>query len=151
MARNALNRTPPLGLFRTFVVENDGKQSKGINLKRRGTAPLTDLIRVHALACGSQAQNSYERLDAIAKTQLLASGVPEKLRHALDYLTMTRIRHQVYALRHEQTPDNNVDPALVSQQERHHLKEAFQAISLAQKFLKYRYPVPALMGKGPVS
>ena len=71
MARNALNRTPPLGFFRTFVMETDGQQKHIINLKGRGTAPLTDLIRVHALACGSKAQNSLERLDAIAKTKLL--------------------------------------------------------------------------------
>ena len=27
MARNALNRTPPLGFFRTFVMEKDGKHN----------------------------------------------------------------------------------------------------------------------------
>lgn len=43
--------------------ETDGQQKHIINLKGRGTAPLTDLIRVHALACGSKAQN-LERLDA---------------------------------------------------------------------------------------
>ena len=52
-------------------METDGRQKNIINLKGRGTAPLTDLIRVHALACGSKAQNSLERLDAIAATKLL--------------------------------------------------------------------------------
>lgn len=31
-------------------MEQDGKHNNSINLKRRGTAPLADLIRVHALA-----------------------------------------------------------------------------------------------------
>lgn len=143
MALNALNRTPPLGFFRTFVVEMDGRQSRGINLKRRGTGPLADLIRVHALACGSQAQNSFERLDDIGKTQLLAPGVTERLRYSLEYLSMARIHHQAEAIRNEKEPDNNIDPENVSDNERHHLKEAFQALNLAQKFLRFRYPVPS--------
>ncbi|MGM0913114.1 MAG: DUF294 nucleotidyltransferase-like domain-containing protein [Pseudomonadota bacterium] len=142
MARNALNRTPPLGFFRTFVMEKDGKQNNSINLKRRGTAPLTDLIRVHALACGSRAQNSFARLDDIDQTQLLAQGVSAKLRHALEFLTMARIHHQVIDIQHERTPDNNIEPENVSDSERHTLKDAFQVLSNAQKFLKFRYPLP---------
>ncbi|WP_111414740.1 DUF294 nucleotidyltransferase-like domain-containing protein [Billgrantia lactosivorans] len=147
MARNALNRKPPLGFFRTFVMEKDGKHNNSINLKRRGTAPLVDLIRVHALACGSRAQNSFERLDDIAATQLLAPGVGEKLRYAMELLSMVRIRHQVLDLQHDQEPDNNIEPENVADSERHHLKDAFQVLSHAQKFLKYRYPVPAPTGR----
>ncbi|MCC5882549.1 MAG: cyclic nucleotide-binding/CBS domain-containing protein [Halomonas sp.] len=147
VARNALNRTPPLGFFRTFVMEKDGKQNNTINLKRRGTAPLVDLIRVHALACGSRAQNSFERLDDIATTQLLAPGVDAKLRHAMELLSMVRIRHQVIDLDHDREPDNNIEPENVADSERHHLKDAFQVLSRAQKFLKYRYPVPAHSGR----
>ncbi|PSJ23228.1 cyclic nucleotide-binding protein [Halomonas sp. ND22Bw] len=143
MARNALNRTPPLGFFRTFVMEKDGKHNNSINLKRRGTAPMVDLIRVHALACGSSAQNSFDRLDDIDRTQLLAPGVSDRLRYALEFLSMSRIRHQVIDIQHDQTPDNNIEPENVSSSERHHLKDAFQALSHAQKFLKFRYPMPS--------
>ncbi|CBV43326.2 DUF294 nucleotidyltransferase-like domain-containing protein [Halomonas elongata] len=143
MARNALNRTPPLGFFRTFVMEKDGKHNNSINLKRRGTAPLVDLIRVHALACGSRSQNSFDRLDDIDRTSLLAPGVSDRLRYSLELMSMSRIRHQVIDLEHEQPPDNNIEPENVSSRERHNLKEAFQALSHAQKFLKFRYPMPS--------
>ncbi|WFM70527.1 DUF294 nucleotidyltransferase-like domain-containing protein [Halomonas sp. CKK8] len=143
MARNALNRTPPLGFFRTFVMEKDGKHNNSINLKRRGTAPLTDLVRVHALACGSRAQNSFARLDDIDRTQLLAPGVSQKLRYALEFLSMSRIRHHVIDIEHERSPDNNIEPENVSDTERHNLKDAFQVLSNAQKFLKFRYPMPS--------
>ncbi|MGS2742818.1 DUF294 nucleotidyltransferase-like domain-containing protein [Halomonas sp. LS-001] len=143
MARNALNRTPPLGFFRTFVMEQDGKHNNSINLKRRGTAPMVDLIRIHALACGSKAQNSFERLDDISKTQLLANGVSDRLRYALEFLCMSRIRHQVIDIQEERTPDNNIEPENVESAERHTLKDAFQVLSNAQKFLKFRYPMPA--------
>ncbi len=143
MSRNALNRTPPLGFFRTFVMEKDGKHNNTINLKRRGTAPMVDLIRIHALACGSRAQNSFERLDDISRTQLLAPRVSDKLCYALEFLAMSRIRHHVIDIEHERAPDNYIEPENVSDTERHNLKDAFQVLSNAQKFLKFRYPMPS--------
>ncbi len=139
MARNALNRTPPLGFFRTFVMEEDGKQGGSINLKRRGTAPLSDLIRIHALACGSKAQNSFERLDAIAKTRLILDDGIGNLRDALEFISIVRIRHQALAIEAGRIPDNNVRPQDLSPFERSHLKDAFLVVSNAQKFMRYRY------------
>jgi CBS domain-containing protein len=139
LARNALNRTPPLGFFRTFVLEEGGKQQKTFNLKRRGTAPLSDLIRVHALACGSRAQNSFERLKAIGKTKLLLDDDLGNLRDALEFISIVRIRHQALAIEAGREPDNNVRPEDLSPFERSHLKDAFQVVSNAQKFLKFRY------------
>lgn len=140
MARNALNRTPPLGFFRTFVMEKDGQQNNIINLKGRGTAPLTDLIRVHALATGSKAQNSLERLDAIAATNLLTEDAINQLRNALEFLSIVRIRHQAMDLLEGREPDNYIEPEKVSASERHNLKSAFQVLSNAQQFLRFRYP-----------
>ncbi|MFA7670086.1 MAG: putative nucleotidyltransferase substrate binding domain-containing protein, partial [Burkholderiaceae bacterium] len=143
MARNSLNRTPPLGFFRTFVMETDGQQKNIINIKGRGTAPLTDLIRVHALACGSTAQNSFDRLDDIAKTRLMPPESVKKLREALEFLSFSRIRHQALDIQEGREPDNYIEPENVSAAERHGLKDAFLILSNAQKFLRYRYPLNA--------
>lgn len=140
LARIALNRTPPLGFFRTFVVETDGEQKRIINLKGRGTAPLTDLIRIHALACGSLAQNSFDRLDAIAAAGVMQPDAVKHLRYALEFLSMVRIRHQADALEHGMTPDNYIEPERFTHSERHNLKEAFQVLSNGQNFLRFRYP-----------
>ena len=140
LSRNALNRTPPLGFFRTFVMEKDGEHKNVINLKRRGTAPLTDLIRVHALACGSRAQNSFERLDAIAATKLMPPEALERLRYALEFLSLVRIKHQALAIEESVEPDNDIEPENISAAERQALKDAFQVLSNAQKFLRFRYP-----------
>ncbi|WP_404366709.1 putative nucleotidyltransferase substrate binding domain-containing protein [Marinobacter sp.] len=142
MARNALNRTPPLGFFRTFVMEQDGKQNDTINLKRRGTGPLSDLIRIHALACGSRAQNSFERLQAVKDAKLLPAGSVENLRDALEFIAIVRIRHQAAAIEAGQEPNNNVQPEELSPFERRNLKDAFQILSNGQKFLRFRYQAP---------
>ena len=139
LARNALNRTPPLGFFKNFVMEKDGRHNNSINLKRRGTAPLADLIRVHALAVGSRAKNSFERLDDIITAGILPKGRGEDLRDALEFISMVRIRHQAFDVESEQEPDNNIEPENLSDFERRNLKDAFQILSSAQNFLKYRY------------
>ncbi|BCO30299.1 cyclic nucleotide-binding protein [Thiohalobacter sp. COW1] len=142
LARNALSRTPPLGLFRTFVLEQDGKHNNSINIKRRGVAPMNDVIRVHALGVGSRSQNCFERLDDIEQAGALPSGQTEKLRYALEFLSSVRLRHQAHEIKHEHPPDNSIDPEQVSDVDRHNLKEAFQVLSNAQKFLRFRYPSP---------
>lgn len=122
-------------------MEKDGKQRHSINMKRRGTAPVADVIRVHALAVGSTAQNSFDRLQDVIKANILPPGRGPDLRDALELIAMVRIRHQALALEEGQEPDNNVAPENLSDFERKNLKDAFQILSHAQKFLKYRYPL----------
>lgn len=142
LARNALSRTPPLGIFRTFVMEKDGRHDNSINIKRRGVAPMNDVIRVHALGVASRAQNSFDRLDDIDKAGALPSGQTDRLRYALEFISIMRLRHQAYEIRNDHPADNSIEPEYVSAADRHNLKEAFQVLSYAQKFLRFRYPSP---------
>jgi CBS domain-containing protein len=139
LARNAMNRTPPLGFFKDFVMEKDGQHKNSINLKRRGTAPLADLIRVHALAVGARSKNSFERLDDIQEAGILPKGKARDLSDALEFISMVRIRHQAYDVENQIDPDNNIEPENLSDFERRNLKDAFQILSNAQNFLKFRY------------
>ncbi|MDO9596607.1 MAG: DUF294 nucleotidyltransferase-like domain-containing protein [Azoarcus sp.] len=139
MARNALLRTPPLGFFKDFVVEADGRHSRAINLKRRGTAPLADLIRVHALAVGSLAQNSFERLHEIIDADILPRGRGQDLHDALEFVSMVRIRNQASDLAAGREPDNSIEPESLSEFERKSLRDAFLILGNAQKYLKFRY------------
>ncbi|MFM2483585.1 DUF294 nucleotidyltransferase-like domain-containing protein [Celerinatantimonas yamalensis] len=145
MARNALNRTPPLGFFKEFVMEKDGRHNNVINLKRRGAAPLVDLIRVHALALGVMEQNSFKRLNEIDSANILPKGRALDLRDALEFIAMVRIRHQADDLLQQQEPDNSIEPEHLSAFEQRHLKDAFQIISYAQKYLKFRYQTTRIM------
>ena len=139
MARNALLRTPPLGFFKDFVVEADGRHSRAINLKRRGTAPLADLVRVHALAVGSASVNSFERLRDIIDASILPLGRGQDLVDALEFISIVRIRNQAASLAAGEEPDNSVEPDTLSEFERKSLRDAFLILSNAQKFMKYRY------------
>lgn len=146
LARNALNRTPPLGFFKNFVMEKDGRHNNSINLKRRGTAPLADLIRVHALAIGSQSQNSFDRLEDIIEAGILPPSKGKDLQHAMEFISLVRIRHQALDIESEQEPDNNIEPENMSDFERRNLKDAFLVLSSAQNFLKFRYSGNSMQG-----
>ena len=139
MAYNAIRRTPPLGFFKDFVMEKDGRHRNSINLKRRGTAPMADLIRVHALAIGSRSQNSFERLDDINNAGILPKGRGMDLKDAMELIYMVRIRHQALDIENGEEPDNNIEPEEMSEFERRNLKAAFQIISNAQNYIKFRY------------
>ncbi|UGA53834.1 DUF294 nucleotidyltransferase-like domain-containing protein [Vibrio sp. VB16] len=146
LARNAINRTPPLGFFKDFVMEKDGRHNNSINLKRRGTAPLADLIRVHALAIGSQSQNSFDRLEDIIEAGILPPSKGKDLQHAMEFISLVRIRHQALDIKAEQEPDNNIEPENMSDFERRNLKDAFLVLSSAQNFLKFRYSANSMKG-----
>ena len=139
MARNALQRTPPLGFFKDFVVERDGRHSEAINIKRRGTAPLADLIRVHALAIGSQAVNSFERMREVIDAAKLPLGRGQDLYDALEFIVTVRARRQAEDLTAGNEPDNSITPETLSTFERKSLRDAFLILSNAQKYLKYHY------------
>ncbi|HCY86002.1 MAG TPA: cyclic nucleotide-binding protein, partial [Desulfobacteraceae bacterium] len=149
LARNALLRNPPLGFFRKFVLEPDGEHKNTFNLKRRGTAPISDLARVHALACGVTKLNTENRLEEIKKTKVLAEGVGDDLLDALELISMVRIRHQARKIKRGRKPDNNVSPERLSAFERRHLKDAFKIVAQAQAFLRFRYNTATALSKDP--
>jgi CBS domain-containing protein len=57
----------------------------------------------------------------------------------MEFISMVRIRHQAVDVEQENEPDNNIEPENLSDFERRNLKDAFQILSNAQNFLKYRY------------
>lgn len=139
MARNALLRTPPLGFFKGFVMESDGRHANTIDLKRRGSAPLVDLIRVHALAVGSRARNSFNRAKDVMAAGVLPPGRGQDLVDALAFISSVRIRHLADDLTAGREPVNSIEPDKLSDFDRKNLRDAFLVLDGAQQFLRLRY------------
>ncbi len=139
MAHNAMARTPPLGFFRDFVLDRDGQEKPSINIKSRGTAPLTDLIRVHALACGCKAINSFARLEELSAKGWLPKNTVDNLSAALEFIALIRARKQANDCEQHRRLSNAIIPEELNSIERKSLKDAFQVLSNAQKFLSFRY------------
>lgn len=139
MARNANQRKPPLGFFRQFVLDGEGEQSRTFNLKERGIAPIIDIVRVHALACGSDKLNTIERIEDIEAAGLLPDGRAKDLALALEMIGMVRIRNQKDQIEAGEEPNNHVNPEHLSSFEKRHLRDAFHIVTRQQEFIKFRY------------
>ncbi|HIP52564.1 MAG TPA: cyclic nucleotide-binding/CBS domain-containing protein [Chromatiales bacterium] len=139
MAANALHYQPPLGLFRTFVLEKTGAEEKALNMKKRGVVPITDLARVYALACGIDALNTQDRLEAAADAGALSKSGMQDLRDAFEFISTARLQHQAAKIERGEPPDHFVPPERLSSLERRHLKDAFEVVRTMQEAMAVRY------------
>ncbi len=139
MARNALNRTPPG--FLPHVRHGNRRRAKADHQPEGAWHSASH--RPDPNSCTGLREHRtelFDRLEAISTTQWLQPQAIDHLRYALEFLSMVRIRHQAHAIEQGKTPDNYIEPERFSTTERHNLKEAFQVLSNAQKFLRFRYP-----------
>lgn len=139
MAANALQHTPPLGLFRSFVLEKYGSEEKTLDLKKRGVVPITDLARVYALSSGIRPINTQERLQAAYEAGALSKTGYMDLMDAFEFLSMVRINHQAKQIDAGVEANNYLPPNEISSLERRHLKDTFEVIRTYQNAMESSY------------
>ncbi len=139
MAANALKHRPPIGFFRNFVLVSGGDHAHTLDIKHRGTVPVVDLARVHALSAGIKEINTIERLESAAQIQALSRDGAANLIDALEFIGTLRMQHQARQLREGKKPDNYLPPDELSPLERGHLKDAFSLINTMQESLGQRH------------
>jgi CBS domain-containing protein len=139
MAANALKHRPPLGFFRNFVLIHGGDHDHTFDLKHRGTVPIIDMARVHALAAGVTPINTLERIQAASTAGVLSSDGAANLNDAMELIGTLRMRHQAQQLRRGEPADNYLSPDDLSPLERGHLRDAFVLINSMQESLGQRY------------
>jgi CBS domain-containing protein len=127
-AQEALRWRPPLGFF------NRVRSDHGmVDLKKGGIGPIVNLARVGALAAGSRARSTLERLAVAGKS----GGILKKedtvvLAETFQFLLQLRLRHQLAALQTNRPIDHKLRLDALSALERRHLKEAFVTIRQVQ-------------------
>jgi len=139
MCENALLHSPPLGFFKTFVLESDGDHNNTLELKKRGTIPVVDIARNYALSVGVPALNTIERLKAIEQTGAMSHEMAYSLIDAHEFIAGIRLDAQAREYRAQQTVDNYLDPTQLSPLVRHQLKDAFHLVREAQNAMKVRF------------
>lgn len=133
MTQTAVRSGPPIGFFRQFVVKSSGEHEDELDLKHRGVALINDLARIYALASGSLAVNSLERLQAAAREGTLSDESMHSLQEAWSLIAYLRIEEQSKAIRNGSAPTSFLDPDQLSSLTRAHLKDAFSTIKKAQQ------------------
>lgn len=139
LAANALHHRPPLGFFRHFLLEHGGEHADTFDLKLRGTIPIVDIARLHALAAGLPQVNTRDRLRAAVDAVVMSPQGGEDLQQAYEFINTLRLRHQSERLLAGEPVDNYLNPASLSALDRDHLKECFSLIRDFQHTLEQRY------------
>lgn len=120
LAQAANAFAPPLGFFNRLRSE-DGY----IDLKKGGIAPVVGMARALALAAGSRARATTERLAAAVQGGVLSSEGADNLNGAFEFFLHLRLRTQLAAIHAGQTPDNRVRVKALTAREQRLLKDAF--------------------------
>jgi CBS domain-containing protein len=132
MVSNSLKHQPPLGLFRGFALIRSGEHKDRIDLKHNGVVPIVDLGRVYALMGGLTEANTRDRLEAARAAHVVSESGVKDLLDAFDLISRVRLEHQARLIREGLKPDNFMAPALLSELERNHLKDAFVVVKTMQ-------------------
>ncbi len=139
MTGNALQQQPPLGFFKDFVLERDGREVKGIDLKHKGTALINDITRIYALAAGIKEVNTHKRLILLKKSKFINHQDALNLIDACEFIARKRLGNQGYQYSHSQPLSNYLLPENLSALARHQLKDAFKAVHEAQAGIKLKF------------
>ena len=139
MAASALDTRPPLGIFRRFVVDRDGEHRDALDIKKRGVLPVTEIVRLHALANSITAVNTDERLKALAEGKHLTIVDSRNLADALQCVQHQRMKHQCEQIVRAEKISNHLNPGGLPKLAREHLRDAFTLIDEAQSAAKLTY------------
>ncbi len=144
LARLTVQVRPPLGFFRTFVVEKSGEHKNELNLKTRCIAPIVNVVRLCALEVPIGETSTLERIEALKGSHSLMKDYGEELAEAFEFLMSLRMRHQYSQVQRGERPHNYLNPDRLTHLERKFFKEVCQLISKVQDAVENKYPLRLL-------
>ena len=139
MTANSLAESPPLGFFRTFVLERDGTEVKGIDLKHKGNALINAIARVDALSAGIKEVNTAKRIRALMDANILNRQDALNLADAHEFIAHMRLSNQGYQHNQGVEVSNYLLPGHLSSLVRHQLRDAFKVVHEAQAGMKMKF------------
>ncbi len=124
LANDTLENLPPLTFYDDQVIGIEGDQQQALNLEQFALMPITDAIRVQALAAKSiQIQDTVQRIRLLEQFQPDHKPLLQQASEAFRFLAY----FQQHCSRHGQ-PATAILPGLLSRYDQRRLKTAFKAI-----------------------
>jgi len=136
MVQNALAVEPPLGLIRTFTVDDDEGVKGTLDLKARGTRIFVDCARVFALAHGIPETGTAARIRLAGARLHVSQQHVDATVEAFHFLQFLRLRQQELTAR---GGPNRIDPYALHEVDQRMLKEAFRQAKQLQDRLRLTY------------
>lgn len=134
-----VSRKPPLGFFRTFVVERGGAHKEQLDVKSFGTGPIVDAARLFALDAGVNHTNTVDRLAALQAGGYLDGTTLTDMQEAFEFLTLVRLENQLQQAREGVPLSNYISPRKLTHLQKGLLREAFQTVARVQAVIDDRF------------
>jgi CBS domain-containing protein len=133
LAEAALKASPPLGLIRDFVVEEEGGHRGTIDLKLSGARLFIDAARVFSLAASVSATGTAPRLRLGAARLGMPAAEIDAVTEAFYFIQLLRLRAS------DSGTLNRVNPDSLNEVDRRILKECFRQARKLQTRLALDY------------
>ena len=124
LAADTLIVKPPLGFFKYFVVEKGGEHKNELNLYEKGVKPLVGCARIYGLENGVMRRSTLGRLHELRSRH--GFKIADDMAQAFGYLNALLIHNQLRQAENGNTPDNFINPDILTNFEKKTLKESFQ-------------------------
>lgn len=138
-AMQAIATSPPLGLLNHFILDDNGEQQQGLELKKRGTALIQDLVRVYCLDHNITQVALNDRLEQLVKQSVLQPRDRDDLWSSWQVLQDLRWQVQRQQMQRQEPLSNWQDPKQLNVLSRHQLKDVFKVLREQQNRLKQRF------------
>lgn len=145
----SVGRKPPLGFFRSFVLDRGGEHKEELSIKDTGTGPIVEAARLFAVDAGISHTNTVDRLSALRAAEYMDEKVLIELQEAFEFLTLLRLENQLQQAREGKPLSNYVSPRKLTHLQKGLLREAFQTVARMQGVIddRFRTAVWAQLGK----
>ena len=145
----SVGRKPPLGFFRSFVLDRSGEHKEELDIKSTGTGPIVEAARLFAVDAGISHTNTVDRLAALRTAEYMDAKVLEEVQEAFEFLMLLRLENQLQQAREGRPLNNYVSPRKLTNLQKGLLREAFQTVARLQSVIdeRFRTAVWAQLGK----
>jgi CBS domain-containing protein len=138
MTANLLRFAVPLGWFGKIKTEK-GEHAGQVDLKKAGIFAITEGIKILSLGNGVMETGTAERIEQLAKKEVLTQKEAADLTASFYALVQFRLRTQVDAINSGRQPDNHIALAGLNRMEQERLKAALEGVRSFQKNMGNRY------------
>jgi CBS domain-containing protein len=145
----SVGRKPPLGFFRSFVLDRSGEHKEELSIKDTGTGPIVEAARLFAVDAGISHTNTVDRLAALRAAEYMDPKVLTELQEAFEFLTLIRLENQLQQAREGKPLSNYISPRKLTNLQKGLLREAFQTVARMQSVIddRFRTAVWSQLGK----
>jgi CBS domain-containing protein len=135
LVENAMLRTPPLGFFRDFVVDDHPDCPSSLDIKTSGVTLFVDAARVYGLAHGVTRSNTRQRMMMAGDYRKWPHSEVNAWLDAFSFLQSLRIRHHYELNRNGAASHNRLNPYGLNNLDRKFFLESLRQAGKLQKQL----------------